>query len=136
MAPWAMPVPSATGLLLVGIGGFIGSAGRYAVGVWTLQAMGTQRFPWGTFLVNVSGCLLIGVLAGLADRHALFGEQARLFLFTGLLGGFTTFSAFGLETMTLLRRGDLAVAASYVGVSVLLGLVAVWLGMKVATTAG
>ena len=117
-------------LFVVGVGGFIGSAARYALGGWLLHHTAQQRFPWSTFAVNVAGCLAIGVLAGLAERHALSGPGMRLFLFTGLLGGFTTFSAFGLETMFLLRRGELPVAAAYVAVSVLLGLLAVWLGMK------
>ena len=74
---------------------------------------------------------MAGVLAGLVEKHELFSAETRLFLFTGLLGGFTTFSAFGLETMFLLRRGEPWVAAIYVGASVLLGVIAVWLGIKI-----
>lgn len=117
-------------LLLVGVGGFAGSVARYALGGWLLHHTAQQRFPWSTFAVNVAGCLVIGVLAGLAERHALSNPGLRLFLFTGLLGGFTTFSAFGLETLFLLRRGEPWVAVAYVGGSVLLGLLAVWLGMR------
>ena len=73
---------------------------------------------------------MIGVLAGLAERHDLFSSDARLFLFTGLLGGYTTFSAFALEGLFLLRRGEIAVAILYALLSVLSGLVAVWLGFK------
>lgn len=117
-------------LLLVGLGGFLGSIARYRLGglvtQWTLQ----HRFPFGTFVVNVLGCLVIGLLAGLAERHNAFSLDARLFLFTGLLGGFTTFSAFGLETMELLRRGDFVTAALYVGASVVVGLAAVWVGLR------
>lgn len=119
-----------TNILLVGLGGFIGSAARYALGGWLLHLTAQEKFPYGTFAVNVAGCLVVGVLAGLAEKHALFGPGTRLFLFTGLLGGFTTFSAFGLETMFLLRRGEPWVAALYVAGSVLLGLVAVWVGIK------
>lgn len=90
-----------------------------------------QKFPFSTFAVNVAGCLVAGVLAGMVEKYELFSPEARLFLFTGLLGGFTTFSAFGLETMYLLRRGEPWVAAAYVGASVLLGIVAVWLGIKI-----
>lgn len=126
---------SATHLLLVGIGGFVGSIGRYAVGVWALQSLGQQKFPWGTFAVNLLGCLLIGLLAALAERYQLFDARWRLLLMTGLIGGFTTFSAFGLETVALLRRGDIGIAVLYVVASVLLGLAAVWLGMKAATLA-
>ncbi len=95
-------------LLLVGLGGFAGSIGRYLVGHWLLPLTVAHRFPWPTFVVNVSGCLIIGILAGLAQKHGLFGSGTRLFLFTGLLGGYTTLSAFGLESLMLLRRGELA----------------------------
>ena len=119
-----------TNILLVGIGGFIGSVARYKLGGWLLHLTAQEKFPYSTFAVNIIGCLIVGVLAGLAEKYELFGPGARLFLFTGLLGGFTTFSAFGLETMFLLRRGEPWVAALYVVASVLLGLVAVWIGIK------
>jgi fluoride exporter len=119
-----------TNILLVGLGGFIGSVARYKLGGWVLHLTVQEKFPFGTFAVNVAGCLVAGVLAGLVAKHELFSAETRLFLFTGLLGGFTTFSAFGLETMFLLRRGELWVAAIYVGASVLLGVIAVWLGIK------
>ena len=115
--------------LLVGCGGFIGSVARHAIGVWLLSAVPQPRFPWPTFAVNITGCLLVGVLAGLAQRHALGGD-ARLFLVVGVLGGYTTFSAFGLETVLMLRRGEPWLAAAYVAGSVLLGLGAVWLGFR------
>jgi CrcB protein len=118
-------------ILLVGLGGFVGSVARYKLGGWLLHMTAQERFPFSTFAVNVAGCLVVGVLAGLAERYELFGPGTRLFLFTGLLGGFTTFSAFGLETMYLLRRGEPWVAATYVGASVVLGIGAVWLGIKV-----
>ncbi len=118
------------GLLLVGLGGCIGSIARYLLGHWIVQASAVQKFPLGTFIVNLTGCLVIGILAGFSEKHGVISPNARLFLFTGLLGGFTTFSAFGLETMTLLRRDELLVAALYVTGSVMLGLLAVWLGMK------
>ena len=117
-------------ILLVGLGGFVGSVARYQLGGWLLHMTAQERFPFSTFAVNVIGCLVVGVLAGLAERYELFGLGTRLFLFTGLLGGFTTFSAFGLETMYLLRRGEPWVAATYVGASVVLGIGAVWLGIK------
>lgn len=119
-----------TNILLVGIGGFIGSVARYKLGGWLLHLTAQEKFPYSTFAVNIIGCLIVGVLAGLAEKYELFGPGARLLLFTGLLGGFTTFSAFGLETMFLLRRGEPWVAALYVVASVLLGLVAVWIGIK------
>lgn len=117
-------------ILLVGLGGCLGSIARYQLGDFILHQTAQQRFPFGTFTVNILGCLVVGVLAGVAERYDVFGPDARLFLFAGLLGGFTTFSAFGLEAMQLIRRGDLAVAALYAGGSVVLGLTAVWLGLK------
>jgi CrcB protein len=117
-------------LILVGLGGCVGSVARYAAGGWILHHTAQERFPYSTFAVNVVGCLAAGVLAALAEKLDLFGPEARLLLFTGVLGGFTTFSAFGLETMFLVRRGELAVAALYVVGSVALGLVALWAGMK------
>ena len=119
-------------ILLVGLGGFLGAVARYKLGGLVLHLTVQERFPFSTFAVNVLGCLVVGVLAGLAERHAAFGPDARLFLFTGLLGGFTTFSAFGLEAVYLLRRGEVATAALYAGGSVVLGIAAVWVGLKLA----
>jgi CrcB protein len=95
-----------------------------------LHLTAQERFPYSTFAVNILGCLVIGLLAGLVERYELFGQGTRLFLFTGLLGGFTTFSAFGLDAIFLVRRGELLVAALYAGASVVLGVTAVWLGLK------
>ncbi len=116
--------------LLVGLGGFLGAITRYKLGGLVLHMTAQERFPYGTFTVNVLGCLIAGLLAGVAERYDVFGQDARLFLFTGLLGGFTTFSAFGLETVFLIRRGDLGPAAAYAGCSVVLGITAIWLGLK------
>lgn len=118
------------GLLLVGLGGFVGSIARYKLGGLVLHLTAQERFPYSTFAINVLGCLTVGILAGFVERYELFGPEARLFLFTGLLGGFTTFSAFGLDAMFLLRRGELWVAALYVGASVSIGIAAVWIGLK------
>ncbi len=117
-------------ILLIGLGGFIGSIARYKLGGLLLHLSAQERFPLGTFAVNVLGCLVVGLLAGFAERYHWLGPDARSFLFAGLLGGFTTFSAFGLETVALIRRGDLGTAAWYVGGSVILGIAAVWLGLK------
>lgn len=116
-------------VLLVALGGAIGSVARYKLSGYVMQHALDWRFPLGTFTVNVLGCLVAGVLAGLAEKHAMFSADTRLLLFAGLLGGFTTFSAFGLETMHLLKRGDIAVAAANVVLSVFAGLAALWLGM-------
>jgi CrcB protein len=117
-------------LLLVALGGAIGSVARFKLSGLVLHHTIDWRFPVGTFTVNVLGCLAAGVLAALAEKHSAFDLEMRLFLFTGFLGGFTTFSAFGLETMNLLRRGELGVAAANVIVSVLAGLAALWLGLS------
>lgn len=116
-------------VLLVALGGAIGSVARYKLSGFVLHHTIDWRFPAGTFAVNVIGCLVAGVLAGLAEKHDLLSPDARLLLFTGLLGGFTTFSAFGLETMHLMKRGDLAMASANVVLSVLAGLAALWIGM-------
>jgi len=117
-------------ILLVGFGGFIGSIARYKLGGLVLHLTVQERFPFSTFAVNILGCLVIGLLAGLTERYEVFGSDTKLFLFTGLLGGFTTFSAFGLDAMLLVRRGELLSAALYAGASVVLGITAVWLGLR------
>lgn len=121
-------------ILLVGLGGMLGSVARYKAGGWLLHHTLLERFPYSTFAVNVAGCLVAGVLAGLVEKHDLFMADTRLFLFTGLLGGFTTFSAFGLDAIYLVRRGELMTAASYAGLSVIVGIAAVWLGFRLAAT--
>jgi CrcB protein len=120
------------GILLVALGGAIGSVTRFKLSGLVLHHTIDWRFPAGTFTVNVLGCLVAGVLAGLAEKHDMFSPEARLLLFTGILGGFTTFSAFGLETMHLLKRGELAIASANIVLSVLAGLAALWLGMSFA----
>lgn len=115
--------------MIVALGGAIGSVARYKLSGYVLQHTIDWRFPAGTFVVNVAGCLVAGILAGLAEKHHVLSADTRLFLFTGVLGGFTTFSAFGLETMFLLKRGDLLVAGANVVLSVVAGLAALWLGL-------
>ena len=117
-------------LLIVGFGGFLGSVARYKLGGFVLHHSPVWRFPLSTFLVNISGCFVIGVLAALAERHDFLSSDTRLFLLTGLLGGYTTFSAFGLEGFSLLRRGEIAVCVVYALLSVIFGLLAVWLGFR------
>ena len=105
-------------------GGAVGAVARYKMSGLVLHRTLDWTFPAATFAVNVLGCLVAGALAGLVERHDMFGPHMRLLLFTGLLGGFTTFSAFGLETIHLLRRGHTGAAAVYVALSVGVGLVA------------
>lgn len=120
-------------ILLVALGGALGSVARFKMSGWVLHHTVDWRFPAGTFAVNVAGCLVAGILAGLAERQELLSPETRLFLFTGILGGFTTFSAFGLETMFLLKRGELLVAGANIVLSVVFGLLALWLGLSVAS---
>jgi CrcB protein len=115
---------------IVFAGGGVGSALRYAVGLWVAARTG-PGFPWGTFAVNVCGCFAIGVLATLADEHAWITPQARLLLVTGLLGGFTTFSTFGMETLQLAAEGRPGLALANVAASVAVGLLAVAIGAEV-----
>lgn len=115
-------------ILLVALGGALGSVVRYKLSGWVFHHTVDWQFPAGTFVVNVAGCLIIGVLAGLAVKEDFFSAETRIFLFTGIMGGFTTFSAFGLETFYLLRRGELLVAGSNIVLSVIVGLIVLWLG--------
>ncbi|MGZ8848399.1 MAG: fluoride efflux transporter CrcB [Pyrinomonadaceae bacterium] len=119
-------------LFLAGIGGFIGSALRYAVGGFVQHQSGSIRFPYGTLAVNLAGCLLIGFLSHLAETRGIFTAEARTLIFIGVLGGFTTFSAFGNETMNLWRDGDNALAVANVAAHLVLCLGAVWLSRAVA----
>ena len=117
-------------VLWVGLGGGIGSVLRFGMGRWILMREGAG-FPWGTLLVNVAGCMAIGLLARMCDARVV-SDETRLFLTTGLLGGFTTFSAFGLETITLAQSGHLGAAVVYVMLSVGGALAAVWVGGRLA----
>ena len=127
------PQKQMSAYLWVGLGGFLGSIARYSVAL-LVPASATSRFPTATFIVNCLGCLLIGLLAGLSTRMSI-PEHVRVFLITGILGGFTTFSAFGLESVNLLRRGEFGFALLYVLGSVFVGLLAVWLGFRFASAA-
>jgi fluoride exporter len=119
-------------LLLVGTGGFIGSVLRYLLSSYVQQLSKGLQFPFGTLAVNVVGCVLVGFLAELADQRNLISDETRGFLIVGILGGFTTFSAFGNETMTLLRSGELWLAGANIVGHILLTLIAVWFGYSAA----
>jgi CrcB protein len=117
-------------ILIVALGGAIGSVARYKLGGFALHHTQAWNFPLSTFSINVVGCFAIGVLAALVEHHDLFSPSMRLLLFTGLLGGFTTFSAFGYESVFLLRRQLFSIATVYISLSVAGGLIAVGGGMK------
>ena len=117
-------------LLAVGLGGLLGSLARYKLGGLVLHHTASWRFPLSTLVVNLIGCALVGVLAGIAEQRHQLTPLARLFLITGFCGGFTTFSAFGLDTLYLLRRHESEWALANMIVSVVAGVAAVWLGWK------
>ncbi|WP_064705059.1 fluoride efflux transporter CrcB [Rhizobium bangladeshense] len=116
--------------LLVAVGGAIGSLLRYFVGQWALRLMG-PAFPWGTLAVNVVGCFVIGVLAELIARKFNASLELRLLLITGFLGGFTTFSAFSLDAISLFERGEAVAGGIYMAASVGLSMVAVFAGLAI-----
>lgn len=121
-----------TNILLVGAGGFIGSVLRYLASGYVQQSAKSIDFPYGTLAVNVIGCFIIGFLAQLAEDRGVFTSESRLFVFVGILGGFTTFSSFGNETLNLARESQMMNALANVGANVILGLFAVWLGRTVS----
>jgi CrcB protein len=118
-------------VLAVGLGGLLGTVVRYKLGGWVLHHTAGYRFPVSTFVVNMLGCGLVGLLVGIAEHRHELSPTVRLFLITGFCGGFTTFSAFGFETMYLLRRNEIGWAAANAVLSVLVGVTAVWWGWKV-----
>jgi CrcB protein len=114
-------------ILLVGLGGAAGSMLRYAFAVWFKHA----SFPLATFLVNIIGSFIIGAVFAYALRNEHFATNWRLFLAAGICGGFTTFSAFSLESLALLQQQRMGMFCLYVLGSILLGLAATWLGYTV-----
>lgn len=117
-----------SGIILVGIGSFVGGILRYGLNTWVHRVLGSPWFPFGTLAVNVLGCLVIGFLTGLAESWTTFSSGARIFVFVGVLGGFTTFSAFALESYALARDTHHGAALVNIGLQVMLGLLAVWIG--------
>lgn len=117
-------------LLIVGLGGGIGSVFRYLTSVWT-QKLVQSAFPWATFIVNVLGCLIIGILVGFFTKQQIENSDLKLLFVTGFCGGFTTFSAFALENVKLFQTGNSLLALLYIALSVILGVFAVWTGMMI-----
>ncbi len=115
-------------VLWVAVGGAIGAAARHGVNVWSGRWFGTE-FPWHTLSVNLIGCFAMGLLTGLLALRLSVPQEARAFLATGILGGFTTFSAFALDFAMLVERKALVAAGVYAAASVLLSLVAVFSGL-------
>ena len=120
------------GFLLVALGGALGASLRHGVGLVAVRHL-PLGWPWGTGFVNIAGSLAMGLLAGwLALKADGASQEARLFLATGVLGGFTTFSAFSLEVANMLRAGETLKAGLYAGLSVLLGVSALFIGLWMA----
>ncbi|MFC1763679.1 fluoride efflux transporter CrcB [Planctomycetota bacterium] len=119
-------------IIWVGLGGFLGASGRYLAGGLLHRLVNHAWLPIGTLGVNILGCLLIGMLGRWAQESRWWGDSGHLFVVVGILGGFTTFSSFGFETVDLLRNKQPAGAVLYVTASVLLGLLAVFGGYFLA----
>lgn len=116
-------------LLLVGAGGFAGSVLRFLISRFTALQW-DSLFPYGTFIINISGCLIIGIIYGLGIKE-LASSEMRLLLATGFCGGFTTFSSFSFEFMILLQEGHTNLAFLYAAGSMVMGLFAVWAGLLI-----
>lgn len=117
-------------LLLIALGGAIGSVCRYGLST-IVQRSTSPFFPYGTFTVNVLGCLVFGIIMGAARERFVLGPSERAFLLIGILGGFTTFSTFGYETFALLQDGEFVRAAANAIGQVVFGLVALWAGYTI-----
>lgn len=115
--------------LLVLVGGSLGAASRYGLGLLTARLWGTG-FPWGTLVANLSGCFIIGLLFALADRTRLLSPDVRLLLITGYLGALTTFSSFSLETVTAGRAGLVMQSLANILINNLGGLLLTYLGLR------
>jgi CrcB protein len=116
-------------IILIGIGGMAGSIARYLTGTYVSRFF-PSHFPYGTFAVNMTGCLVIGVVFGLSDRYHWFTDDWRIFLATGFCGGYTTFSAFAIENVQLLQHSNYFTFALYSIASFTLGLLAVFIGLS------
>lgn len=114
----------------VGSGGFIGAVSRYLLSLFTQSQFPGSSFPYGTVVVNLLGCLLIGLMAGLFELKSWAHPEIRLFIFVGILGGFTTFSTFSHESFLLFENGKLLLSLLNLGIQVIFGLAFVWMGYQ------
>ncbi len=119
-------------LFIVGIGGFTGSIFRYIVSGVVYRLLDNPWFPYGTLVVNVIGCLLIGLLGGLSGTRQVFTPEIRAFILIGFLGGFTTFSTFEYEIFTVARDGHVIAAFTNLTLHLILGFGAVWMGFSLS----
>ena len=114
--------------LLVFVGGGLGATLRHVINIFCARCIGTG-FPWGTFIINISGSTVMGLIAGYLALKGETSQPWRLFLMTGILGGYTTFSAFSLDTAVLYERGELGLAAAYIIGSVVLSIAGLFAGL-------
>jgi CrcB protein len=119
-------------IIAVLLGGAVGTGFRYGLSTFIYSRIEQPSFPYANFIINVSGSFIIGLLAELFDTRLLVSPTVRVALLTGVLGGYTTFSSFSFETFSLVRDGEMWLAALNAAGSVALGLVAVWLGVRLA----
>lgn len=118
--------------LLTAFGGAFGATLRYGIGRWVQDTLNRPEFPYGTLVINVVGCFVFGFIIGLVDEGRNITPEQRTFVLVGILGGFTTFSTFGYETFAFLRDGQIVPALLNVGLQVVIGVIAVWLGTVTA----
>lgn len=119
-------------ILIAGAGGFLGTIMRYLLNNLIYKLFNAPLFPYGTMTINILGCFIIGLIASLAESRIDLTPEMRIFIQIGILGGFTTFSTFGYETLALLRDGEFLLGLINVLVQVVVGLFAVWLGYHLA----
>jgi fluoride exporter len=117
-------------IMLVGLGSAVGGIFRFIMGKW-IYFLYPQKFPLPTLIINILGCFLIGLLYGFSIKTGTLSAEVRLLLTTGLCGGFTTFSAFAYENIQLMKNGDYTMVLVYITASVVLGIVAAFLGMAI-----
>lgn len=118
-------------VLLIALGGAIGAVARYGL-AGLVQRFASPYFPFGTFVVNIVGCFVFGILAGTAEHRFVLGPETRAFLLIGVLGGFTTFSTFSFETFQLLRDAEIMRASLNAAGQLVAGLIAIWIGFVLA----